>query len=313
MAFIKQIFPLGVRTSENKHTSPILCVHLQRYSQRDQNVARENRTVVVVGTETEHTHGSQQKKMVDNYAAEEEIIMIPVEDVTQIKSKLETTKGKEEDTTSKIDNVYEFSENACDRCCNKILGCCGMVCACCCRGDVKIAPVVAKTTLIDDRIDPTRTARTEEEDLPVPKQSEGLCDCLRCWCCRKKTLVRRIKRTNILAEKKAQRVVTMTIDYSKFSNLDSASNARILSEEQQAAYYKEKFEPNAKLEFYLISDTDIDGANFKERKKQAEVLSRTVLHLKAMRGHYPSEIDLKDILNQNLQRTFGDIHEEPNL
>ena len=314
--FIKRTFQLGVRTSENKHTSPVLCVHLQRHSRFDADIAKNNRTIVVAGTKNQDFQGPQQTKSEDTYAAEEEIIMIPVEDVTEITSKLETTKGKQEDRKSEVTPVHKISENDCDRCCDKILSCCRKVrdCCCfCCQEDAKVAPLVSNTITIVNRDDLNRTTRVLEEDLPVPKQDDDICDCLRCWCCRKKKLIRLIKRTNIVAEQQAQRVVTMTIGYSQYSNLDSASNARLLSEEQRAAYYKEKFEPNAKLEFHLISDRDIDGSNFKKRKVEAEVLSRTVLHLRAMRNHYPSEIELEDILNQTHQRAFGDMHEEPTV
>ena len=252
----------------------------------------------------------------DKYAADEEIVMIPVEDVSHITSKLDIKKAKQEDAKSKITPEYGQSENCCDRCCDSIRSCCRKVkqtCCYCCQDGVKVRPDHNNNTLLTDRDNLNRTTKIVEEELALPKEKAGLCDCLRCWCCRKQKLLRLIKRTEIVAEQEAKRVVTMTIEYSKYSNLDSASNPRLLSKEEQEAYYKGKFEPDSKLEFHLISNTEIDATNFNERKKEAEVLSRTVLHLKAMRNHYPSEVQLDEILNQTHQRTFGDVHEEPAL
>ena len=309
-------FQLGVRTSENKYTSPILCIHLQRHSERNAATAQNNRTLVVDGTNVHESQGPQQTKAEENYAAKEEIIMMPVEDVSYITSKLDIKKGKQEDAKSKIIPEYRRSENCCDRCCDSIRSCCRKVketCCCCCQEGVKVGPDRSNTTVIIHGDDLNRTTKVVEEELPLPKEKAGLCDCLRCWCCRKQKLLRLIKRTEIVAEQEAKRVVTMTIEYSKYSNLDSASNPRLLSKEEQEAYYKGKFKPDSSLVFYLISNTDLDATNFNERKKDAEVLSRTVLHLKAMRDQYPSETQLDEILNQTHRRIFGDVHEEPDL
>jgi len=161
--------------------------------------------------------------------------------------------------------------------------------------------------------DPNRITNFVEEHLPVPKEKESCCDRFRCWCCRKKKLVDLIKRTNTVAERQAQRVITITIEYSKYSHLDSASNARLLSREDQVAYYKEKFEPVPPLKFYLVNNTEFDLRNFEQNRKQAETLCRTVMQLKGMIDHYPSDNELDNILDQSHMRRFGDEYDEPIL
>ena len=314
------IYQLGARTAEGKYTSPILCVHLERHSQHNADTAQTNNAVLIQRQRAQEMQGPQQNKSEDKYAAEEEIITIPVEDVIQITSKLETKTGKQQDARSEILPQYAISENCCDRCCDSICGCwrscwrccCDALC-CCCQKETAVDSFGSNTTTIVNQDNLYRSSKVVDEDLPVPKQEDGICDCLRCWCCRKKQLRRLIKRTYTVAEQQAQRVVTMTIQYSKYSNLDSATNARLLTIEQQAAFYKERFEPDTELRFYLISNVEINSKHFMEKKKEAEILSRTVMHLKAMRNQYPSENEFKEILNQGNYKTFGDVHEEPNL
>jgi hypothetical protein len=288
----------------------MLCVHLNRHSERIADTTQDNRKLLLTNqNDLETQEGPRQVKSEDKYAAEEEIFMLPVEDVTLITSKLETKKGVQQEAKANIDYQYALSENCFDRCCASILRCC--------REDTKVAPFVSTNTTIFIGENPNRTTNFVEEHVPLPKEKkepcDGCCNRFRCWCCRKRKLVDIIKRTNTVAERQAQRVVTVTIEYSKYSNLDSASNARLLSGEQQVAFYKEKFEPDIELKFYLITNTEIDSTNFNEKKKQAETLCRTVMQLKGMRNHYPSETELEKILDLSHQRTFGDIHEEPNL
>jgi hypothetical protein len=245
--------------------------------------------------------------------------MIPVEDVTRITSKSELKKGVQADVKSHITPVYAQSENCCDHCYASLLNCCRKTrdCLCyCCQKETKIAPYVRNETIIHDA-DPNKFTSYKEEHLPLPEVKENCCtrccNKFRCWCCRKKMLVDLIKRTNTKAEKQAQRVITITVEYTKYSNPDSASNARLLSEEEQAAYYKRIFQPNTPLKFYLVNNTEFDPRNFELKRKQADVLCLTVMHLKAMKNRYPSEDQLGKILDQSHTTTFGDVFNEPIL
>ncbi|CAF4440250.1 unnamed protein product, partial [Adineta steineri] len=111
----------------------------------------------------------------------------------------------------------------------------------------------------------------------------------------------------------AERVITMTIQYSKYSNLDTASHTRLLSNQDRLEYFKAKFQPDAELEFYLINDTEFEPMNFDVKKNEAEVLCRTVMQLKGMKNRYPSADELDKILDQPQQRIFGTIFHEPIL
>jgi hypothetical protein len=206
-----------------------------------------------------------------------------------------------------------MSENCCDRCC----ACIFSRACCCCSDKKRIVPVAGETTTVIVPDYANRNAHVIEEHLPLPRHDEGCCtnffNRFRCLCCRKRVLVDLIKRTDISTGQQAQRMITISIDYSKYSHLESASNARLLSRQEQEAYYRERFEPDTKLEFYLINDTEFDPSNFELKRQQAEGLCRTVMHLKAMTGNYPSENELDSILDQPLQRTYGDPYIEPKL
>jgi hypothetical protein len=245
--------------------------------------------------------------------------MLPVEDITLISAKSETKEGVQADAKSKTEYVYDTSENCCDRCCASLLNCCRKTRDCCCffcRKKSVITPLVTTTTLISGN-DPNRTENYEEEHLPIPKEKKDCCtSCVgpfRCWCCRKKKLVDIIKRTNTVSEREAERVIIITIEYNKYSNLDSATNTRLLSTDEQFAYYKDKFKPDAEMKFCLVNSTEVDPTNFELKREEAKTLCRTVMQLKGMRNHYPSDNELDKILDQAIKRTFGDPFTVPRL
>ena len=126
-------------------------------------------------------------------------------------------------------------------------------------------------------------------------------------------LTKLIQTTEILSEEEAERMITVSIEYSMYSNLDSATNARLLSREAQEAYYRDKFQPNTTLRFYLVDNNDSNPRNFEMKREQAEALCRIVMQLKRMETNYPSESDLDKILDQPLKRTYGDLFIEPTL
>jgi hypothetical protein len=299
----------------------MLSVHLYRQSQHTAAIAQEKRTVTVNKKNEQQTHqGPQEFKREGKSSGEEEVTMIPLEDVTLISSKSESKQGFQADVKSHTTPYYEYSENCCDRCCAGLLKCCRKTrdcCCSCCQKETKVDPLVRNTTTIFSDEDPNHSTHFEEEHVPFLEVKEGYCtpccNIFRCWCCRTKKLVDLIKRTDTKANRRAQRVITITVEYSKYSNLDSATNARLLSNEQQVAYYKEKFQPDTKLKFYLINDTEYDASNFEVKRQQAEVLCKAVMQLKGMRNHYPSETELEKILDQPIKRTFGAVYAESTL
>ena len=295
---------VGVRSSENKYTSPIVSVHLYYQSQHKANVGENNRTVLLKGHNDQYSsQGPQNFKAHDRMTTEGETLLIPIEDIITINSQLEVKKGIQADIQSTIIPTYDFLPNRCDDCWNSVKTCCDK--------PKKIVPAVNTTTIITN--DSNRNTEIEEIELPLPPRKKGCCDKFRCWCCRKKILMKKIQRREIKTETDAQRVITMNIEYSKYSNIDTPSHTRLLSGQDQLEYYKRTFYPEKTLTFYLVNNTEFDPANFEVRKKEAEVLARTVMQLKAMKGDYPSERELENILDLNYKQTFGDLYREPTI
>ncbi|CAF3052041.1 unnamed protein product [Rotaria socialis] len=326
-----EIYP-GVNTSDNTYNCPMLAIHLYRHSKETANVTGQKISVVLDNSNNEHRlqEGQQQYKVKEKANAEVELILIPVEDVLHISSKAEIQKDIEADTKAHIEHVYEDSENCCDRCCRSLCNCsscCRSLCSCgsCCKRAPKIAPIITSSETITRETDRHRHSNVRVEDLPVPKAKSGCFDCCRCWCCRLKVLTRIIRRTKIVAEEEAKRFVTITIEYLKYSNLDTPTNTRLLSEQDKLAHYKKKFDQEQKIEFFLFTDTEPQPTKFESKIKQAGEFCRAVMGLKGMRGHYPSPSDLKKIIGpdeNNRQdkiigpspyRTIGDVYEEPTL
>jgi len=189
----------------------MLCVHLYRHSQFKAKIVQDKRTIIVDKKNEQQTHqGPQHFKQEEKSTAEEEIIMVPVEDVTRITSKSEIKKGIQADVKSQITPVYAESENCCDRCYASLRSCCRKTrdyCCYCCRKETKVAPMVLTTTTVFSGENPNRSTNYVEEHLPVSEEKEDRCtrcgNFFRCWCCRKKKLVDRIKRTNTVAERQA--------------------------------------------------------------------------------------------------------------
>ncbi|CAF0845460.1 unnamed protein product [Adineta steineri] len=202
--FIK--FYPGVCTSDNSYTCPMLAVHLYRHRKYNANKSQDSRTVAYAGRNHQQTHqGEKQFISTQNASAEEEVIMVPLEDVIQISYRADVKKDIQADIKSHVTPVHELSENGCDRCCAPIVNCCRKTRdCCCCQGEMKVAPLVQNTRTITDA-DPNRNEDYVEEDLPLPKVEKSCCNSCRCWCCRKKILVRLIKKTNTKAAQQAER------------------------------------------------------------------------------------------------------------
>ncbi|CAF0965716.1 unnamed protein product [Adineta steineri] len=314
--FIK--FYPGAATANNTYTCPMLAVHLYRHREFNADMAQDNRTITFDGRNRQQTHqGEQNFKREQHASAEEEVIMVPLEDVIRIRYKAEVKKAIQADIKSHLVPVHGPSDHRCDTCCASIINCCRKNRACCCcREKITVAPHVENTTIITDA-DPNRATSYVEEDVAPTEVKEGCCtrcgNLFRCWCCGKKKLLKFIKRTNTKAQRQAERVVTMTIEYNKYSNLDSATHTCLLSEQDRFAYYKHKFQADLELTFYLINDQEYEQTNFDAKKNEAETLCRAVMQLKGMKKQYPSEDQLEKILNQAHQRTFGVVFHEPAL
>ncbi|UJR11465.1 hypothetical protein I4U23_015644 [Adineta vaga] len=311
--FVK--FYPGIRTMENTYTCPMLSIHLYRHQEYRADTAQDNRTAFFDGRNRQHIHqDEQQANKSEEGKGEEEVIMVPSEDILKINYKTEFRKGINADIRSHIVPTYELSENCCDRCCVPFVNCCRKTRDCCCcvsHQQTRIAPHVENTIL---RTDIYSNTFYREENVPLSETQASCCTRLvnrfRCWCCRRNILMKLTKKISTKAERHAERVITMTIEYSKYSHSDTPSNARLLTGQQQADYYFSKFQPHTELKFYLINSKEFDPRNFELKSQQAEILCRTVMQLKGMKDRYPSEHELNDILDQSHQRTFGQIFNE---
>ncbi|CAF2065305.1 unnamed protein product [Rotaria magnacalcarata] len=172
-----------------------------------------------------------------------------------------------------------------------------------------------------------KSVKAEEHSRLVPVVAKRRC------CSWFRKTPKPVRETEIIEEKKAERVITVHIQYSKYSNLDTVSNARILPESDRAQFYKNHFQPNTELKFYLVLNAEYDSVNFNEKRVQAENLCRIIMQLKGINGggtvnsdrlhtkedavfsaaatiSYPNPEDLQQILNQSYYGIFGDVHQE---
>ncbi|CAF1374804.1 unnamed protein product [Adineta steineri] len=175
--------------------------------------------------------------------------------------------------------------------------------------------------------DVKKSVKAEEHSRRVPVIAQKGC----CSCCKDDPEPQR--ETTIIEQKSAHRVITIHLQYSKYSNLDTVSNARILSEADRVQFFRDKFQPNTELKFYLVRNTEYDSTNFEQKRMQAENLCRIIMQLKGMNSgipsnnlrihmkdnvavsavpviSYPSPQELQQILNQPYYGIFGDSHQE---
>lgn len=307
----------------------MLSVHRYCLTGLRTDAAQDRKTVSVNARNQLRTHqGPQFLKKEEHFSAGEEVIVIPLEDITRITYTSGIKKSGQLEATFHTTPTYEIGQNWCDQCCTKVCsccyrldgeGCCTVDAACCfccagffgcCREENRIAPVAKDTTIVIFDQQRNQKRQTFDEELPIPRDNGGCCDCLRCWCCRKKRLTKLVRTTEVLTEQDVGRVITISIEYSKYSNPDSATNVRLQSWEDQAIYYKQICQPRTDLKFNLVDNTETDPKNFEVKRQQAEALCRIVMQLKGMQNNYPSEKELDSILDQPLKRTYGDVYIE---
>jgi hypothetical protein len=79
--------------------------------------------------------------------------------------------------------------------------------------------------------DVNRSVKAQEHSRVVPVVAKKGCFC-RCF----KKASKPLRQTEIFEQKDAQRIITIHLQYSKYSNLDTVSNARILPESDRAQF-----------------------------------------------------------------------------
>jgi len=108
-----------------------------------------------------------------------------------------------------------------------------------------------------------------------------------------------------ISNQEAERKILITIEYIRYSNIDSPSHIRVLSVPDQVAFFKEHFHKDT-LKFYLLNSNDFEQADFDLKRMQASTLCRLVTQLKAMVGYYPDEPTLQMIIDKGDNMAIGD-------
>ena len=158
-------------------------------------------------------------------------------------------------------------------------------------------------------IDLKKSTKLKENMRQVPVVGQKGC----CCCAAPKPE----HQTEMTTENHAQRMITIYLQYSKHSNLDTVSNARILSESDRQQFYKDHFQSATEKKFYLVNNEKYDSKNFEQKKLQAESLCRIIIQMKGMNVgvpltsiSYPNPQELQEILAQPHSSVFGDISQE---
>ncbi|CAF0840286.1 unnamed protein product [Adineta ricciae] len=135
-----------------------------------------------------------------------------------------------------------------------------------------------------------------------------------CCCC---AVPKPEHQTEMTTENHVQRMITIHLQYSKHSNLDTVSNARILSGDDRQQFYKDHFQPATEKKFYLVNNIEHDSKDFEQKKLQAESLCRIITQMKGMNVgvpstsiSYPNPQEFQEILSQPHSSVFGDISQE---
>ena len=162
--------------------------------------------------------------------------------------------------------------------------------------------VVEDIISISYRTDITKNVKTEIKSTSV-QNGQGCSSCCSWWCCCKPDK----KHQHAIAENKAaDRVIVVTVEYVRHSNLHTSSHIRILADDDRVAFFRDRMNVDI-LQFYLYSSKEFDHSKFDERRRQAETLCRLVVQLKQMGlTQYPSEAQLAQIVHRNHIELFGD-------
>jgi hypothetical protein len=108
-----------------------------------------------------------------------------------------------------------------------------------------------------------------------------------------------------VVDEKGERFILITIEYIRYSNINTPSYFGALATTDAAAYYKDHLHTDT-LKFYILNNHDFEQADFDLKRAQGATLCRLITLLKAMSGQYPDEAALADIINKHEIQTVGD-------
>ena len=113
-----------------------------------------------------------------------------------------------------------------------------------------------------------------------------------------------------ISNQEAERKILITMEYIRYSNIDTPSHVRVFSPSDQFDFYRRNFHKIEPLEFYLLDNYDFEQADFDFKRMQASTLCRLVTQLKAMIGHYSDEPTLGMIIGKRGNLAVGDPPQE---
>jgi len=148
---------------------------------------------------------------------------------------------------------------------------------------------------------------------PPPQVQLSCCQeiskcCKTFWCCDNSKVQVHTEPEEIIttiSNQEAERKVLITIEYIRYSNIDTPSHIRVLSVPDQFAFFREHLCKDT-LNFYLLDSYDFEQADFDLKRMQASTLCRLVTQLKAMVGYYPDEPTLQMIIDKGDNMAIGD-------
>ncbi len=108
-----------------------------------------------------------------------------------------------------------------------------------------------------------------------------------------------------ISHQEAERKILITIEYIRYSNIDTPSHTRVLLQSDQFNFFRENHHKDP-LEFYLIDSYDFQQDDFDLKRMQASTLCRLITYLKTMIGHYPDEPTLEMIISKQDNLAIGD-------
>ncbi|CAF0755599.1 unnamed protein product [Didymodactylos carnosus] len=283
----------GFAVSDGTYTSPVLSIH--KYKESSKKTGKKH-TKGILGEEQTVQLSHQSKTDEENLSDNEEVQIIPVEDIFSIKFITDVQKEVIEKNTS--NNVEAVDGETCCKslCCCKSLRCCPSW-RCC---NAKVG--VINSTRITN-VNKKRTVEIEKRmtDVSVAKQ-DVCCPPLRFWCCKVKN--KRLQREEtITKEYEATRAITIIIEHAKYGFPNTLSHVQCMAQDEQEKFYKDKG----------FNSHEFQQTNFQKNKSQAEQLCRIVMQLKSMfktNQTYPNVKQLKEIIDQNYDGLFGDEHHE---
>ncbi|CAM4874424.1 unnamed protein product [Rotaria socialis] len=142
------------------------------------------------------------------------------------------------------------------------------------------------------------------EELTCCEKVKSCCTKNVCCCCHEEVCDMPEYNKTTSVNKRANRAITITIEYVHYGNVDTPSNLRVLSKEKQADFYHKLFHTET-IKFYYLQSMNYDEDEFKKYLSESETLARIVVQLKSMVGHYPDETQLRTIVGQKNTHAFG--------